>query len=176
MYIYIYMDVAAGRRVRVPSPKIVSNIDGARVSYSPKLCPLIMGRGSRIPPTFGFVTPCGSSIPVSVHGFRPYRLMGRGSRIPPLRPFYVRLVMGRGFHIPQMLHSYTVRVSYSGDGAWVLSLPMFGARVSYPPSHAILHCVGHVFRCKLRRCALGFCAIIITFTHSFMVIICPCIV
>ena len=54
VYLYIYMDVAAGRRVRVMSQNIVSNIDGARVSYPPKLCPLIMGRGSRIPPTFGF--------------------------------------------------------------------------------------------------------------------------
>ena len=93
MYILIYMDLAV-RRVRVPSPKIVSNTDGARVSYPPKLLPLFMGRGSRIPPMFGFFTPCGSSTPVSVHGFRPCRLMGRGSRIPRLMPFICPILDG----------------------------------------------------------------------------------
>ena len=169
------MDLAA-RRVRVPSPKIVSNTDGARVSYPPKLCPLFMGRGSRIPPTFGFVTPCGSCILVPVMGSVPTDCWGEGHVSPHSCHSYVRLLMGRGFHIPPMLHYYTVWVSYSGDGAWVLSLPILGARVLYPPSHAILHCVGHVSRCNFRRCAFGVCAVIITFTHSFMVIICPCIV
>ena len=55
VYVYLYIHGRGRWSAGEGSvPQIVSNIDGARVSYPPKLCPLIMGRGCRIPPTFGF--------------------------------------------------------------------------------------------------------------------------